>query len=144
MALTSQEMSSASETINTTKPKYSSDDEPSAKRAKTTASPTPISVTDEISEPFSPTDELTNAQNQSKACDDSNGEPTEQSNGDECLNGITDLPKSGEVVNRHLPRRIGPYVLGPKLNYSPIDSITMHLARHEETHEYVQLKVCAV
>lgn len=138
MALTSQEMSSATETINTTQPKCSTD-EPSAKRAKTTAEPPTISHNDEISQTFSHV-ESADAHDQHTPCDN-NGGRTEQSVGDECVNGLTDLPKNGEVVNRHIPRRIGPYVLGPKLNYSPIDSIAMHLARHVETDEYVQLKV---
>lgn len=95
-----------------------------------------------MNEPFSRV-EQTDAHDQHKQsnCNDA---PAKESVSGECVNGLGDLPKSGEVVDRHIPRRVGPYMLGPKLNYSPIDSITMHLARHEETQEYVQLKVSAL
>lgn len=53
----------------------------------------------------------------------------------------TSLPLHGTAVNRRLIRRAGPYIIGPKLGYSPVDSIVQYLAKKENTDEFVQLKI---
>lgn len=157
MALTSQEIASATQTINATKPKCSAD-EPTPKRMKISSSPITIARTENGANDatFSSVADASahNERHETVQCDQSEQRPhTDRSsggsgsasNGDddsgESTSGTSSAPKRGQIVDRRAQRRAGPYVLGPKLNYSPIDSISMHLARHEETHEYVQLKV---
>lgn len=56
----------------------------------------------------------------------------------------TRLPLHGTPVNRRLIRRAGPYIIGPKLGYSPVDSIVQYLAKKENTDEFVQLKILMI
>lgn len=153
MALTSQEIASATQTINATKPKCSAD-EPTPKRMKISSSPITIARTENGANDatFSSVADASahDERHESMRCDQSERQHTDRSSGGsassgddrgDCTSGTSSAPKRGQIVDRRAQRRAGPYVLGPKLNYSPIDSISMHLARHEQTHEYVQLKV---
>lgn len=49
----------------------------------------------------------------------------------------------GKSVDRREFRRAGPYILGPKIGHSPVESIVQYLAKKEGTDEFVQLKVDA-
>lgn len=171
MALTSQEIVSATQTINTTKPKCLTD-EPMPKRMKISSSSITIARTEngvndatfssvvdanahderhqsvqrDQNQQHNDSSSINNSSNSS--IDDSTNNSSNSSinsiinDRSDCVNDISlNAPKRGEIVDRRAPRCAGPYILGPKLSYSPIDSISMHLARHEETHEYVQLKV---
>lgn len=51
------------------------------------------------------------------------------------------IPLYGTPVDRRKFRRAGPYIIGPKLGYSPVDSIVQYLAKKENTDEFVQLKI---
>lgn len=44
-------------------------------------------------------------------------------------------------VDRRQFRRAGPYILGPKIGHSPVESIVQYLAKKDGTDEFVQLKV---
>lgn len=52
-----------------------------------------------------------------------------------------DLTIANTLVDRRQFRRVGPYILGPKIGCSPVDSIVQYLAKKEGTNEFVQLKV---
>lgn len=51
------------------------------------------------------------------------------------------IPENGTLVNRRVFRRVGEYILGPKLGYSPVDCVVHYLAKKENTNEFFQLKV---
>lgn len=50
-------------------------------------------------------------------------------------------PAYGTPVDRREFRRAGPYILGPKIGHSPVESIVQYLAKKDGTDEFVQLKV---
>lgn len=54
---------------------------------------------------------------------------------------VIDLTIANTLVDRRQFRRVGPYILGPKIGCSPVDSIVQYLAKKEGTNEFVQLKV---
>lgn len=54
---------------------------------------------------------------------------------------VVDLTIANTLVDRRQFRRVGPYILGPKIGCSPVDSIVQYLAKKEGTNEFVQLKV---
>lgn len=56
-------------------------------------------------------------------------------------NTTKNVPLYGTPVDRRQFRRAGPYLIGPKLGYSPVDSIVQYLAKKENTDEFVQLKI---
>lgn len=58
---------------------------------------------------------------------------------DEC--NLNKVPLNGTPVDRRQFRRAGPYIIGPKLGCSPVDSIVQYLAKKENTNEFVQLKI---
>lgn len=53
-------------------------------------------------------------------------------------------PVFGTPVDRREFRRAGPYILGPKIGHSPVESIVQYLAKKDGTDEFVQLKVRTV
>lgn len=54
---------------------------------------------------------------------------------------VIQSPSPGTIVNRREFRRVGPYILGPKLGHSAVESISQYLAKKENSDEFVQLKV---
>lgn len=54
---------------------------------------------------------------------------------------ILDAAMANTLVDRREFRRVGPYILGPKIGCSPVDSIVQYLAKREGSNEFVQLKV---
>lgn len=58
-------------------------------------------------------------------------------------NGYSEIqsPSEGTPVNRREFRRVGPYILGPKLGHSAVESISQYLAKKENSEDFVQLKV---
>lgn len=54
---------------------------------------------------------------------------------------VIQSPQAGSIVNRREFRRVGPYILGPKLGHSAVESISQYLAKKENSDEFVQLKV---
>lgn len=54
---------------------------------------------------------------------------------------LVDTAIANTLVDRRQFRRVGPYILGPKIGCSPVDSIVQYLAKREGTNEFVQLKV---
>lgn len=46
-----------------------------------------------------------------------------------------------QPVDRKQFRRVGPYILGPKIGFSPVDSISQYLAKKQGTDKFVLLKV---
>ncbi len=54
---------------------------------------------------------------------------------------VIQSPTSGSIVNRREFRRVGPYILGPKLGHSAVESISQYLAKKENTNQFVQVKV---
>lgn len=51
------------------------------------------------------------------------------------------VPDAGTRVSIRTVRRAGPYLLGPTLGNSPVDSIVQCLARKEGTDNFYTLKV---
>lgn len=54
---------------------------------------------------------------------------------------VIQSPSAGTVVNRREFRHVGPYILGPKLGHSAVESISQYLAKKENSDEFVQIKV---
>lgn len=54
---------------------------------------------------------------------------------------LLDMTIADTLVDRRQFRRVGPYILGPKIGCSPVDSIVQYLAKKEGTNDFVQLKV---
>lgn len=54
---------------------------------------------------------------------------------------VIQSPSAGTIVNRREFRRVGPYILGPKLGHSAVESISQYLAKKENSDEFVQVKV---
>ncbi|KAJ6645938.1 Serine/threonine-protein kinase 40 [Pseudolycoriella hygida] len=53
---------------------------------------------------------------------------------------INSIP-AGTIVNRREFRYAGPYILGPKLGFSAVESISQYLAKKKNTDEFVQIKI---
>lgn len=70
----------------------------------------------------------------------SNQTDASESKSEQCAETIV-CPKYGQIVDRRVFRRAGPYIIGLKLGHSPVDSIVQYLAKKENTNEFVQLKV---
>lgn len=54
---------------------------------------------------------------------------------------VIQSPSAGTIVNRREFRHVGPYILGPKLGHSAVESISQYLAKKENSDEFVQIKV---
>lgn len=54
---------------------------------------------------------------------------------------VIQSPAAGTLVDRREFRRVGKYILGPKLGHSAVESISQYLAKKENSDEFVQLKV---
>lgn len=54
---------------------------------------------------------------------------------------VISSPSAGTIVNRREFRRVGQYILGPKLGHSAVESISQYLAKKENSDEFVQVKV---
>lgn len=54
---------------------------------------------------------------------------------------VIESPAAGTIVNRREFRRVGPYILGPKLGHSAVESISQYLAKKQNTDDFVQIKV---
>lgn len=52
-----------------------------------------------------------------------------------------DVTKIDQPVDRREFRRVGPYILGPRVGNSPVDSIVQYLAKKEGSDQFVLLKV---
>lgn len=136
MALTTQEIVTPAQTILIGKPKTG---EPCAKRFKVASSPKTITqnvvnvtASASVIDTESHVDHESEQRAQAQQIDYSDSAD---------MGAICSAPKRGEIVNRRVSRRAGPYILGPKLAYNPIDSISAYIAWHEDTYEFVQLKV---
>lgn len=52
-----------------------------------------------------------------------------------------DVPVPGTAVNRKVIKRVGKYLLGPKIGNGPVECISQYLARREHTYQYFHLKI---
>lgn len=51
------------------------------------------------------------------------------------------IPKPGTPVDRKVLKRVGKYLLGPKIGNGPVECITQYLARREGTDQFFHLKM---
>lgn len=72
-------------------------------------------------------------------------EPTKFINDKDKLKNAQDLaPPYGTPVPKHILRRAGDYLLGPKLGSSPVKSIVQCLARKDNTDKFYLIKVNSI
>lgn len=54
---------------------------------------------------------------------------------------LFDAAMVNRKVDRRQFRRVGPYILGPKIGHCPMENIVQYLAKQEGTDQFVQLKI---
>lgn len=70
--------------------------------------------------------------------------PVKQTDKDKLKNALDKAPPYGTPVPKHILRRAGDYLLGPKLGSSPVKSIVQCLARKDNTDKFYLIKVLLI